>query len=300
MINKIKQILSNIKNLESNVSLITNEVTSLKYYQYLYDTNKDLGITGNKYFDYDITISLTTFGQRAYNVYLTITSLMNQSCLANKIVLWLSEVEFSDKTLPITIAKLKERGLIVKYCRDIKSYKKLIPSIKEYPNDVIITVDDDVLYPYTFVEQFIVEHKRNPNDVLFTRGHKMKFDVNGNLMPYRKWHWNVITSEKSILLFPTGCGGILYPSNAFFNDILDENLFMKLASTADDIWFKAMTALSHTLCKQVSLCSPLITISEAQNNSLCKINNANRNRNDIQLQNVIAHYPKLTEIFKES
>ena len=89
MINKIKQILSNIKNIESKMSIISNEIASLKYYQHLYDINKELGITKVKYFNHDITISLTSFGQRAYNVYLTITSLMNQSCLANKIILWL-------------------------------------------------------------------------------------------------------------------------------------------------------------------------------------------------------------------
>lgn len=300
MINKIKQILSNIKNIESKMSIISNEIASLKYYQHLYDINKELGITKVKYFNHDITISLTSFGQRAYNVYLTITSLMNQSCLANKIILWLSETEFSDETLPATITKLKERGLIVKYCKDIKSYKKLIPTIKVYPDDAIITVDDDILYPYTFIEQFIAEHKKNSNCVLFTRGHKMKFDTNGKLMPYRKWKWDVMTEEKSILLFPTGCGGILYPPNIFFDDVLDENLFMKLAPTADDIWFKAMTTLSNTACKQISLCSPLITISIAQAQSLCKINNAENNRNDIQLQNVIRYYPDLTKILEES
>jgi len=60
---------------------------------------KDSGVTTEKYCDSNIIVSLTTYGKRLQQVYLTIESLMQQSMKPNKIVLWL-DYSFQDKRLP--------------------------------------------------------------------------------------------------------------------------------------------------------------------------------------------------------
>lgn len=97
-----------------------------------------------------MTISLTTFGKRIQDVFLAIESIGFQSLKAGRVVLWLAEDEFQDSRLPLSLNRLVERGLTVNYYEDIKQYKKLIPSLKSYPNDIIITIDDDMLYNFRF------------------------------------------------------------------------------------------------------------------------------------------------------
>lgn len=43
----------------------------------------------------------------------------------------------------------------IAYCPDYRSYKKIIPTLRKYPEDVIITIDDDVLYGHETLEYLI-------------------------------------------------------------------------------------------------------------------------------------------------
>ena len=89
---------------------------------------KESGITNHKYCDSDIIVSLTTYGRRIHSVCLTIESLMEQSMKANRIILWL-DTSFQSKKLPSTLEKLKSRGLEVAFCKDLRSYTKLVPTL---------------------------------------------------------------------------------------------------------------------------------------------------------------------------
>ena len=79
-------------------------------------------------------------------VYYTLVSLLKQRLMPDKIVLWLDNDNWCDNNLPPKISKLKQYGVDILYCKDIRSYKKLVPTLDLYPNDIIITVDDDVYY----------------------------------------------------------------------------------------------------------------------------------------------------------
>ena len=95
-----------------------------------------------------IIVSLTSYPARIDVVNTTIESILNQSLKANRIILWLAPEQFpnKEKDLPDKLIKLKKYGLIIDWYHDIGSYKKLIPTLKLYPNDIIVTADDDVLY----------------------------------------------------------------------------------------------------------------------------------------------------------
>ncbi len=45
------------------------------------------------------------------------------------------------------------KGLTIDWCEDIKSYKKLIPTLKKYPDAIIVTADDDLIYDNKWLEQ---------------------------------------------------------------------------------------------------------------------------------------------------
>ena len=95
--------------------------------------------------DSTIVVSLTSYGKRVKgSVIYTIYSLLKQTVQPERIVLWLNEKEYSDNNLPAKLRFLCRYGLEVRYCRDIRSYTKIIHALSAFPDRHIITVDDDI------------------------------------------------------------------------------------------------------------------------------------------------------------
>jgi hypothetical protein len=213
--------------------------------------SKETGITDKKYCNENITVSLTTYGKRFYQVYLTIESLMQQSLKPNKIVLWV-DYSFQNKRLPELLKKQQDRGLDICFCKDIRSYTKLIPSLQKYPNDVIITVDDDLYYSSNMIENLVPNYLDNPQYIYFNRGYRIKMLNNDKPDKYLNWQVCTTVLDVSPLNFPTGVGGVLYPPKCFQNEIFNASIFLNICPLADDVWFKAMALLNGTYSKKVS------------------------------------------------
>ncbi|MDR1348561.1 MAG: hypothetical protein LBJ63_09090 [Prevotellaceae bacterium] len=237
----------------------------------------------------NIIISLTTYSKRIYDVYLVIESLLQQTHKPNKIILWLNENEFNEHTLPLVLKRQQTRGLAISYCKDLKSYKKLIPALAKYSNHIIITIDDDVIYPFDMIENMYKEYLKDSQCIYYGRGHKMTWNKKGYLNHYQDWILEYSGEEKSHIHFPTGCSGILYPPHCFHEDISREDLFMKLAPNADDVWFKAMSLLKGFPCKKSLFSDNCIDIEKNQDIALYN-NNVKNNMNDIYIKQVFDYY----------
>lgn len=264
------------------------------YYKSLFVNLKETCCCSNKYGENEIVVSLTTYGERINSVYLTITSLIHQTIKANRIVLWLSEVEFCDENLPQTLRKLQDLGLEIRYCEDIKSYKKIIPTLNYYSNADIITVDDDIIYPVDFIEKLVSAHINNPGKVCFTRGCNIMFNEKHQLLPYRKWH--KASNKKSMLNIPTGVGGVLYPQGCFYNDVVKKELFMDLCPNGDDLWLRVMCLINNVdtyyLECYKNFSHYFIEIENSQVTSLNSINNSKQSfiTNDSQFASLVKYY----------
>lgn len=278
------------------IDLKTDEIkfhSSSLFYMDKTMNNKESGITNELYNTESFTISLTTYDKRIFDVYLTIESIMQQTLKANRIVLWLAEEDFNPNNIPETLKFQQKRGLTIKFCKDIRSYKKLIPSLKEYPNDVIITIDDDVIYNIDLLEKMIRSYQNDPQYIYFNRGHLITFNKNGSIAPYKYWKWQTNETRPSHLYMPTGVGGVLYPPGSFNEEVFNEEIFMTLCRSGDDIWFKAMSYLNNKQAKRIKTKSNLgedyIENVKMQDIALAQINNG-KNQNDEQLKYVFAHY----------
>ena len=53
-------------------------------------------------------------------------------------------------------------------------------------------------------------------------------------------------------IIPIGAWGILYPPNCLSSQVLDVDLFLKIAPKNDDLWFKAMALLKNTISMEAS------------------------------------------------
>jgi len=237
-----------------------------------------------------IVITLTTYPKRYDVVHLTLESLLDQTMKPDQIVLWISSEEGNDSIMPEKILRLKQRGVTIKYVEgNIRSYKKLIYALEEYSNALLITVDDDTIYPVDFVKNIYKIHTAYPDCIIANRCTYMSMNENGDIKPYMEWSENREINP-SFNQFPTGVGGILYPPKSLHKEVFNKEAFMDICPSADDVWFKAMGVMNNTQTYFTGMGEEsLITIKKAQKDSLWKVNVV-ENKNDIQIQQVFEKY----------
>lgn len=249
---------------------------------------QEKGVSDTAYFSgKKLIVSLTTYGNRLYEVYLAIESIMQQTVKPNRIILWLQD-DLQSTTLPVILQKQMTRGLEIGYCKDIKSYKKLIPTLQKYPDDVIVTIDDDIIFSVDMLENLLLSYQKNPQYVHTNRAHIMKVINEGTLDKYLNWELDTKQVGMSPLCFPTGGAGTLYPPHSLSEEVFNEETFLTLCPKGDDIWFKAMSLLNGTeSCKAVTHDPYLFFNPNVQDISLWK---DNIHENDTQLQQVFNQY----------
>lgn len=255
----------------------------------------ELGVTDKKYGGEEVIVSLTSFGKRINEVYLAIESIMQGTLKPNRIVLWLAENEFREKVLPQTLQRQQKRGLQIEFCDDIKSYKKIIPTIEKYPDACIVTIDDDVMYEFDLLENLIRTHQEKPNDICACRMHRITLDEQNRPQSYLKWDMLVYPEKRSNLHFLTSGGGTLFPPHCFTDEMKNQEAFMQLCPYADDIWINAMILLSG---KQISKAythsrngCEYLEIRQNQDGALSKENmDPEACRNDVQFKAVCDKY----------
>lgn len=203
-------------------------------------TNENLG--RNK----KIIVSLTSFPQRITVVHLTIESILHQTMLPDKIILWLSEQQFPKKKIPERLSKLTSRGVEIRFVDgDLRSHKKYYYAMKEFIEDIIITIDDDIYYRNDLIENLIFWHNKYPEKIIANWLRIVKLDLQGN-STYRSWPEATKQGEVIFRGCAIGCAGVLYPPYSLYEDVCDENLIKELCLTADDIWLASQASLKHT------------------------------------------------------
>lgn len=257
-----------------------------------------VGISHEQLCEQEVIVSLTTFGKRIHDVALTIESIMQGSIRPNRIILWL-DYSFEGKQLPISLQRQIDRGLEICYCDDLRSYKKLIPTLKKYPEAVIITIDDDLIYVRDLVENLLCSYKEQPDMIHACRMHRITFKKDGSLDYYLKWQWQVNDDENTPLNFFTSGAGTLFPPHCLDNEVFDQNVFLDICKYADDVWFNAMALKKGTLVKKVfthdNKGRDYIENMSVQDVGLLNINYANTksnqpSMNDIQFKAVLEKY----------
>lgn len=190
--------------------------------------------------DKRIIVSLTSYGKRIKNVHHTIQSLFLQSVPPDKIVLYLDNSCRGELTEELE--ELKKYGLeIVEGVEDLKPHKKYYYAMQEYPEDIIITVDDDLIYEEGLIQRLMESYEKYPHAISAKRVHRMKKDAGGKVLPYSKWQNECQDLlEPSMELLATNGAGTLFPPGCWKAQWMDKETFMKLAACQDDIWLKFM------------------------------------------------------------
>lgn len=246
--------------------------------------------------DTDVIVSLTSYGNRVQSsVAYAIHSIFTQSCLPNRIVLWLDKDHWNDNNLPYLLKRLQKSGLEIYYCEDIRSFKKLIPSLKMFPNNPIVVIDDDFYYNHDFVKWMVEAYENSDKRTVFATWGCLPIKEKGQYLPYSQWKDCKYGNKNSE--FSLFGGGSIYPPNVFDEEMFREDLFMKLCPTADDIWFWVQEKrlglnVKVTDVNGYGLHRPINRIEAyegAQKNTLY-YTNCVHGANDVQLDNVLKYY----------
>ncbi|HAS1181921.1 TPA: hypothetical protein I3819_000189 [Enterobacter cloacae] len=235
-----------------------------------------------------LVISLTSWHKRFATLHYTLQCLLKQTVKADRIILWLAESE--RHLVPQSVLAFAAKGIEIKFCEDIRSYKKIVPTLIEEPNAFIVTADDDLAYQPEWLEKLIAGWDGDYKTVVAHRAHKIRLGSDKTPVPYKEWKWNYsVTTDLSNLIFPTTGFGALYPPKCFHADVLKKEIFEHLSPGADDVWLFWMCRMNGVKFNVV----PEHMISEEWNGTSevgLWQNNLLQGENDKYIKNMIAHY----------
>jgi len=251
----------------------------------------------------ELIVSLTTFPERIGTVALCLDSLLRQSLKPDRLILWLSESNelgrpvISQASLPADLCRLIPRGLEIRWCKDIRSFRKIVPTLRAHPTALIVTADDDIFYPRHWLKALYDAYQAEPQYVHCHRAHLMQYDATGAPMPYNQWQMMAHGYQgPSFDLFPTGVGGVLYAPRHLHAEMLNESAFLALCPKADDVWLKAMSVMAHTECKKVTPHTFTFCSIRIPNNRTLESENVTLNGNDPQIKAVLTRYGVLRKM----
>lgn len=237
----------------------------------------------------DIIVSFTSFPVRIDNVWKVVECMLRQSLRPKKVILWLSKEQFpTTESIPVNLRERQNDIFEIRMVEDdIRSHKKYQYVCREFPDNPVVLIDDDIYYHTHFLKdlynEFIIKHC-----VICYYCFLISYDSEGNILPYNTWkELECEKSDADNLFFGSG-GGVLFRPSMLFKDTTNIDLALRLTPMADDIWLNAMVRLGHQ--KIVKIKSGLhLPITQKNNISLFS-SNVSDGGNDVQISNIINYY----------
>ena len=198
-----------------------------------------------------------------------------------KFVLALSTEEFPNKEadLPRELLELPIEVLWTE--RNTRSHKKLMPVLREYPEDVIIVIDDDTRQVGGWLKTMIQDHEKHPQDIIFgQRTSVVPIGVGGNICEVRNGKTYELKGAVAYTQKPaSGAAGTLFPPHTFTREeFFDEDLMMELSPTCDETWQWAFGLMEGRTFRALSGCNIPMPNESNQECSLIHTNKVTINK----------------------
>lgn len=227
----------------------------------------------------NIIVSFTSYPARIGSVKKVLDSLYAQTLRADEIILWLAQEEFPQKEteLPPSLQEdLSAQRFTLRWCDNLGSHKKYFYAMQEYPEDIIVTVDDDTFYHPDSLQKLVDAHNRFPHAVAALTTTLVQLDSALKPLPIFDWLFDFQKlCEPSMLLMAIGVGGVLYPPHAVDKRIFDKQLIRELCTVkgiicGDDLLLKTGELLNGTPVVCV-VNKPYYRLPDTQETALAKI-----------------------------
>ncbi|MCW3493746.1 hypothetical protein [Microbacterium sp. SSM24] len=195
----------------------------------------------------DVAVSMTTHGPRLSDVWLAIESIGRGTVRPGRLILWLD----TDDPLPRRLRRLQRRGLEVRRVEPgVKVHTKYWPYVSTQPLEVpLVTGDDDIVYPETWLEGLLQAHRETPEHFLAYRAHLIQMR-DDEILPYQDW-LSCDDDLPSYAHFSTSVCGQLFPISLQEALRAEGTLFRELSPNNDDIWYHRTAVLAGIRTRQV-------------------------------------------------
>lgn len=245
-----------------------------------------------------VIVSLTSFPLRFDKIHICLKSLLLQKVKPDRIIVYLgsdsSRDQFTKEMLDLERYGVEYR---IDSERNLKAHKKYFYAMQDFPNDIIVTADDDLYYPSNWLSSLLKTYKKYPNAISARRVHLMR-QKDGSLLPYNMWKDQCRSVlEPSFSLLATGGSGKLYPPHCLNECTFDDKSFKELCFDADDIWLKCMEIVSGipvVWAKNWEV--DQLGVGSNEKGALSK-QNVDCSHNDVCLKNVVNFYNISTSRF---
>lgn len=210
-----------------------------------------------------VIVSLTSIASRERSLRETVASLVEQETKYPYEVrihvsrdAYLLDTGFDSEPSWVSSLRLGSKctGIKVVFTSNTGPYRKLLPVLEEafkFNSDpIIVTCDDDTIYPADWLDR-IVDVYLTCRCVVAYRGHTIALTESGDFAPYARW----IKEPKPLLSLrnlPTGKDGVLYRASMFTAAVHDVETAMKYAPTSDDLWFRWHTIGNFIPCRIIN------------------------------------------------
>jgi len=258
--------------------------------------------------------SLTSYPLRLPYIIPVLKTIVKQTHKLEKILLVLSLEEFPNKEKDIEKINSKlnlfldKNNIEILWCdKNLRAYKKLLYTIKKYPNEHIFTFDDDIKYPKSVVKKIIQISNKYPNTIVV--GHEDAKMFNNTKKDFFRYQLFSFKSNNNPCYNNTITGAFCcyYPPNSLGKEVLNIKKAFKVSKICDDLWFWVHAVLKGTKISFVKyhlgwrILFKEVKISQKNPFTLHKIhgNNNNSGSNLYVMQKYFKLYPQVRKILEE-
>jgi hypothetical protein len=254
-----------------------------------------------------IYVSLTSIFKNQKQLLETLISITKQTCLPNKIFLYLSEEPYILDTgfinKQITNLELvnflnQNKNLIkTTWVKNEGPYRKLLPLLRQKWNEdcIIITIDDDTFYDNKLIENMVKDYNNHKCVISYFGFTPVFIQKTGRIEDFNSKARGPLI-KKHIYNFPFGKGGILYKPQFFHktkNLFFNKNFYMKICDKQDDLWLYILRVKNNVEC---FLDNKRYMVKDNSNNGLYNVFNEKNNNNTVVFKKIIEEL-KITNNF---
>lgn len=186
--------------------------------------------------DKKVIVSMTTIPGRKDRLEQNLDAILNQSYLFDTLVINVDDnLTDEDYAYYDELATTDSRIVINKAKAKWRSCNKLLPTIKLYPDDIIITVDDDIYYPVNCFKYLVEQYEKTPDCVIAHEVNPISVDNDGFINFYNAY--DVKLMQRQFGKYLSNC--CLFPPHIFDGtDLYDYDKMMHCTNgTHDELWF---------------------------------------------------------------
>lgn len=246
-----------------------------------------------------IDISLTSIRSRMPTLGATLRSLLAQDYADIRINLYLSRegylLDEGVPDIPPDILQLQNEAgdrLNITYCVNTGPYRKLLPYLREHwgSSRIVVTVDDDTIYPPGWLTTMLRAYDTY-GCVIAVRGHRIVVR-DGRLLPYTGWMRSRMEENPGRMIIPTGKDGILYDTAFFPVNVLNVEDALRIAPTADDLWFRWHLSLNGINTYLISTDYRSGTFAEADYEDSLYLSFNRGGKNDVAIASLESYFQR--------